>query len=159
MTVVVGSGEKGRTVIGTFASASATASATATTTATEAPPAARASNKTTHPTGSKAVITLGAAMAVSGTALAIWGITKVPAGCAISTHQCAAPPGDPAFEDAAAGVRLTNIGFALTGIGVVALTGGLYWYFKRAKTPNDNHVVATPWATPDGAGFVVSGRM
>jgi hypothetical protein len=158
-TVVIGSGEKGRTVVGTFAAANLGSSSSSTAATKEAPPTVRPPNTTTHPGGSKAVIALGAVAAGGGVALAIWGIAKVPSNCSISTHECAAPPGDKSFDDAASGVRLTNIGFAVTGIGVAAIAGGLYWYFSGSKTTKEEHLVATPWFTPEGAGFAVSGRL
>ena len=68
------------------------------------------------------------------------------------------PPGDASFADAAGGVRMSNIGFAMTGIGVAAIAGGMYWYYKSAKSTKEEAVVATPWITPEGMGLAVSGR-
>ncbi len=158
VTVVIGSGEKGRNVVGMFVAPSAGSTSSASG-GQRATPTSRDSNNTTHPTGSKAVVVLGTAIAASGTALAVWGILKVPGNCSISTHECAAPPGDKSFDAAASGVHLTNIGFALTGVGVLAVAGGLYWYLSGAKTTTEERLVATPWVTPEGAGFAVSGRM
>jgi hypothetical protein len=104
----------------------------------------------------------GGAALVGGAALTILGVTGVPSNCSIGSHQCAAPPGDKSFDDASSAVGKLNIGLVLGGVGVAALTGGVIWYFKGAKTeeqPEKTKTFAMPWITPDGAGIAITGRM
>ncbi|MDB4953010.1 MAG: hypothetical protein JWO36_579 [Myxococcales bacterium] len=161
VTVVVGTGEKGRTVVGSFGSPAAAAAGPATVTGTTEPVRARKLEPTTkHPGGAKAVMGLGAVMVVAGTGLAVWGTTKLPSACSTSTHQCAAPPGDAVFTDAASAVKLTNIGIAIGAVGLAALAGGTVWYFKGAHTERpDEGVAIIPWIDPSGGGLTVSGHL
>jgi hypothetical protein len=163
VTVVVGSGEKGRAIAGVFSTPGGRgARAGGSVVRTHAAPtAASAAPKPTivRPTGAKLVIGLGATVAVGGIALGLFGISKVPANCAISTHTCAAPPGDASFSDAASGVQIMNIGFAVGVVGVAAVAGGVVWYLKGGKSSKESPMVATPWVTPDGGGLAVSGSL
>jgi hypothetical protein len=104
VTIVVGSGEKGRSVVGTFAAPGGNSDAAPTIVAIKEEP------KVTHSLGSKVLISVGAAAAVGGLTLAIIGLTQMPSNCSLSSHQCAAPPGDASFDDAAKSVRLGNVG-------------------------------------------------
>lgn len=169
VTVVVGSGEKGRTIAATFASAPARRAVAATElggpgAARESrdggKPAAPARPHVNRPTGAKVLIVVGAIGAIGGGALGIVGLTRVPASCSLGSHECAAPPGDPAFDDARSAVQLTNIGFLTGGIGVVAIVGGLVWYFQGSKQlpEADEHAVA-PWLVPGGGGIAFRGRL
>ncbi|MBA3394916.1 MAG: hypothetical protein H0T89_19880 [Deltaproteobacteria bacterium] len=166
VTVVVGSGEKGRTVAATFASPPARHAVTATELRTsrgsrdDGMPATPARSRASRPTGAKVLLVVGAIGAIGGGALGIVGLTRVPASCSLGSNECAAPPGDPAFDDARSAVQLTNIGFLSGGIGVVAIIGGLVWYFQGSKqaTESDEHAVA-PWLVPGGGGIAFRGRL
>jgi hypothetical protein len=71
------------------------------------------------------------------------GVSKIPASCSLTSKECAAPPGDKAFDEARSGVATMNAGIAIDVAGVVALLGGLVWYF--VQTPS------TPDASPPPA--------
>ena len=161
ITVVVNQGEKGRGVVGLFpASASApplapTSFAQASAPVSDAPVLKRSS-------GPLVLVCLGAAAMVAGGVLVGVGLSKIPAGCSLSTNQCAAPPKDPVFAQASHDVSLANLGAVLGGAGGAAFVGSLIWYF--AQTP---HAVApavssrslSPWVGPQGAGLSFSGAL
>lgn len=151
VTVVVGTGEKGRTVSATFASASA-----APRTSTGWPVVPK--SMTTHPASAKLVLGTGAVLAVGGAALGVIGLLRVPSSCTISTHQCAAPPGDPAFDKAGKAIELSNIGMVAGVVGVAAVVGGYVWYRRGGKTVHEDRLVA-PWVTPTSAGLALTGRL
>ncbi len=152
-TLVVGAGEKGRTVSATFGTVLLPSPGGA------AKLQARRGPLTTHPLGAKVVIGFGAAMVLGGGTLGIYGLTRVPSNCSISTHQCAAPPGDPSFADASSAIGLSNIGWVVSAVGVVAIAGGVAWYVGGKHTETETSVVAAPWVTPDAAGFAVMGHL
>lgn len=157
VTVVINSGEKGRTVVGNFPAVGGTppTGAPPTTPGTPPPPEVSA------PLGSKIMIITGGAMLVGGAALAIVGLTGIPERCELSTNQCAAPPNDPVFADAKSAVRNFNIGLIVGGVGAAALIGGIIWYAgggDEAKPADANRTVVMPYGSPDGGGFAVSGR-
>jgi hypothetical protein len=159
LTVVIGSGEKGRTVAARFGAAAPAATAAPAPSTTAATVATKKSGtRTTHPPGSLAVLIGGAGLAVAGTAIALWGISKVPDNCSLSTNECTAPPGDPVFDEASSGARTMNIGIIAGGIGVAAFAAGVVWYFGGAKTTKETPTQVAPVVTNDGAGFAVSGR-
>ncbi len=153
-TIVVGAGEKGRTVSATFGAAVVPAALGG---------AARRQvdrgPRVTHPTGAKVVIGLGATMVLGGGAVVIYGLTRVPGNCSTSTHQCAAPPGDKSFSDANSAIGISNIGWVVSAVGVVAIAGGVAWYVGGKHTDKESDVVAAPWLTPDAAGFAVMGHL
>jgi hypothetical protein len=152
VTIVVETGEKGRTVVANFKGGGGSVSTGGGDRSGDKGP------RVTHPGAAKIVMIGGGIVTVAGAAITILGITAVPNGCSISTHQCGAPPGDKVFTDASSAVSRMNTGIAITGVGVAALTGGLIWYFKGAKTEVPEKTVAMPWVTPEGAGFAISGR-
>ena len=43
----------------------------------------------------------GGLVLAGGAVLGVYGLTQLPANCALATHQCSAPPGDPAYADIA----------------------------------------------------------
>lgn len=158
MTVVVGAGEKGRTVATTFGDIGAQpAAAIASKDAVKAPK--KSGPKVTHPTAAKLVIGLGGVLVVGGGALGVLGLMRVPDNCSVSSHQCAAPPGDKSFSDASAAIRLSNIGWITAGVGLAAVAGGMVWYIGGKKTAKEDNVVAAPWVTSDSAGFAVMGHL
>jgi hypothetical protein len=153
-TIVVGAGEKGRTVAVMFGEAVVPAALGG-----AAKRKVDSGPRVTHPTGAKIVVGLGAAMVVGGGALGIFGLTRVPDNCSLSTHQCAAPPGDKSFADASSAIGLSNIGWVVSAVGVVAIAGGVAWYVGGKHTDKETNVVAAPWFTPDAAGFAVMGHL
>jgi hypothetical protein len=159
VTVVVGAGEKGRTVNATFEAAGGAVTGTADL--QRDPGKSRGADPgPVRPFGAKLLIGGGAVLAVGGGVLAIVGRTRVPSNCAIGTHQCAAPPGDPSFDKASSAVSLMNVGLIVAGTGVAALAGGFVWYVTGAKAPKERNMVA-PWFHPGAGagGLAVSGRL
>jgi hypothetical protein len=158
VTVVIGAGEKGRTVQARFATTPAATPPVTTPSAVALVPAPRpARPRTTHPRGSLAIAVGGGVLALGGSFVAVWGASKIPANCSLSTHECAASPGDPAFDKAARGARTMNIGIVTGAIGVAALAGGLVWYYAGAKTSKESATQVGPIVTRDSAGFALSG--
>ena len=156
--IIVGSGEKGRTVSVTFGSPPSPTPSFVQAQA-PAPAPVRRAPTTTHAFGSKILVGTGLALVVGGAALGVIGLLQVPANCSVSSHECAAAPGDPAFRDAGSAIQLSNIGWMVSGIGVAAVVGGFTWYFKSGKTPREHELTASPWLTPSGAGIAFSGRL
>lgn len=159
VTVVVGSGEKGRTIAGVFPSPNGAVGTVLMPRGEPASLRTTPQDTVTHPVGSKVAIGLGATVAVTGIALGIWGITKVPSNCSISSHQCAATPGDASFGKAASGVQMMNIGFAVGAVGVAAVAGGIVWYVKGGTSSKEHSVAAAPFFTSGGGGLAISGSM
>ncbi len=152
VTVVVGSGEKVRAVVGTFATeASSSVGQSTREEETE-------EEESTHALGSRIMLGASAAMLVGGATLGIVGLMKVPDQCSTSTHECKAPPGDPAFDQAVSAVRLSNIGWSLSGAGLAAMAIGLVWYFK-SEGPERDDTMISPLITPETAGLAISGRL
>ncbi len=153
VTIVVGTGEKGRTVAAKFPSAQPLETLSANVTAM--PPRGPV---TTHPIGAKVLIGAGAVIALGGVGITVYGRTQVPSNCSLSTHQCAAPPGDESFDKASKAAQLSNMGMLAAGVGAAAVVGGFVWYFKSSKTSREEKLVA-PWFTPTSGGIALSGRL
>jgi hypothetical protein len=158
VTVVIGAGEQGRTVVASFgADPHVQASAPVGSKEPQKPPP---TPKTTHPMGAKILLVGGAALAVGGGAFGTFELFRVPAGCSLSDHQCAAAPGDQVFTDAQNAVHLANIGWTVTGIGLAAVIGGAIWYVKGEKTADaKEHFAIAPWVSPGAGGLVLAGAM
>jgi len=111
LNVVVNQGEKGRGLVGVFpATPGTTPSASTTPGASGVPlptplpgPVAPEAKRSAGPL---VVAGIGVAAMVTGGVLLGVGLGKVPANCSLSTHECAAPPNDPAFESASSGVSM-----------------------------------------------------
>ena len=142
VTVVVGSGEKGRTVVGTFPSPEAPKPVIGPALSKAPPPKPVA--HTTHAAGAKYLIAGGGLLALGGAGLSFYGYSKIPANCSLSTHECAAPPGDPAFGKAHSAVRDVDYGMVLGGVGLAALAGGLIWYATSGHEEGDTSLVVGP---------------
>ena len=142
VTVVIGSGEQSRAVVALFAA-----------------PGSRAAHApatvTTHPAGAKLAIGAGLGLVVVGAAVGVWGVTRVPGNCTIGSHECAAPPGDPVFAQAASGMRTLDVGLVAGGVGIAALAGGLVWYITGGKSSTE----VAPFTTAGGAGISFSGSL
>jgi hypothetical protein len=158
VTVVIGSGEKGRVVQARFGSPATSRSSTSTTASRDTPKPR--GPRTTHPKGSLALTITGGVVALAGGAFAFYGRTRMPSQCALSTNECAAPPGDPVFDKAKSAAGTINLGLAAASVGAVALTGGLVWYFAGAKTEKESPTrqAIAPWVSGDGGGVSVTGR-
>jgi hypothetical protein len=125
LRIVINQGEKGRTLIASFGDERRVA-----------PRERRAPKqdlllKLEKPTRSSAPLWLaatGGVLAVGGGVVAGIGLSRVPDNCSLSTHQCAAAPGDPAFSDARTGVTLANVGIGVGAAGVVLAVSSLIWY-------------------------------
>jgi hypothetical protein len=158
VTVVIGSGEKGRVVQARFGSASSSSSDRVSITDDPAPKPR--GPKTTHPKGSLGIAITGGIITAAGAGIVFYGTTQMPSQCQISTNECAAPPGDPVFDKAKSAAGTMNIGLVTAGVGVVALAGGLVWYFAGAKTEKESSTqqAIAPWVSSDGGGVSVLGR-
>lgn len=158
MTVVVGAGEQGRNVVAAFGTTSAAganaAGARTSSSQTETQPA-----NTSKPTAAKVLLIGGAVLAVAGAGFGAFELSRVPSSCSLFDHECAAPPGDPVFDDAKRAVQLANIGWVVSGVGLAATLGGAIWYFTADTTPSKERLTVAPWMTATGGGFAVSGSM
>lgn len=157
LRVVVGAGEKGRTIAVTFGEPTPPPPVAAAAMPAPPPVARRQTAATSHPGGAKVAIIVGGVLAVGGSAVGLIGMSRVPANCSLSTHQCAAPPGDPSFATASSAIRMSNIGWVAAGVGVATAASGFVWYFQGEKKPRNEKLVA-PWFTPDSAGVAAIGR-
>lgn len=160
ITVVIGVGEQGRTVAAQFDSPVSATPAHPMLTLQQDPGATRRPRgpKTTHPGGSKVLIYGGAALAIGGAGLGIFELTRVPSNCSVSTHQCAAPPGDPSIASARSAMENANIGWMVGAVGIAAVAGGITWYVTGGKTEKE-HLAVAPWASPTGGGFAIGGSL
>ena len=158
VTVVVGTGEKGRTVSATFGDPAGAPVAGIAGDVRRSVRGPAPAPRPVRPAGARLLLGLGAAATVGGSALGLLGLLRMPESCSLGTHQCAAPPGDPAFGDAAGAVSLMNVGFVTAGIGVAAFAGGRVWYVKGAKPPRERNLVS-PWLSPGAAGIAISGSL
>jgi hypothetical protein len=158
VTIVVGAGEKARTVGATFGAPAAGLSVTGAGSPGRPGGLRGPAPGPARPAGAKVLVGVGATLALGGGALGVVGLLRVPRNCSIGTHACAAPPGDPSLEAAGRAITLANIGLVAASVGVAAAVGGLIWYVKGAKSSGERNLVA-PWLTPDAAGIAVSGRL
>ena len=102
----------------------------------------------------------GGIVAVAGAAFAFYGKSQVPANCDLGAHQCAAPPGDKVFDDAASAAQKVNIGIIAGGVGAAAAIGGLVWYYAGSKTTKESATqqAVAPWVNANGGGVAVMGH-
>jgi hypothetical protein len=154
VTVVIGTGEKGRTVIATFGSPNSSGAVGG-----KSDLAIRKDGpKTTHPAGSKVLLYGGIGLVVGGAALGVVGIARLPSNCDLSTHECAAPPNDPTISTAASAMKMVDYGWAIGITGAVAAGIGAYWYITGAKTQKE-HMAVAPWLAPGGGGLALTGDL
>lgn len=168
VTIVIGSGEKGRAVVARFpapATPRASGAARVTprpTTAVRAmtPPPRRTVTVTTRSGGAVALAVVGGFVAAAGAGVILYGTSQIPAECDLATNRCAAPAGDPVFERARRGAEKVNIGIAVGSAGAAALLGGLVWYATSSTTRTEQREqrAVAPWVSGDGAGLAFGGR-
>jgi len=157
VTVVVGTGEKGRAVVANFMNVnvplpSATGKADAPALVKKPEP------KVLHPFGSKVVIGAGIAAAAGGTLLTVLGVVGMPDQCSLSTNHCAAAPGDKVFGKASSAAEMIDVGLVVGTLGVAAVAGGFVWYFTKSHTEKLDQTAILPFTTSGGGGFAVSGH-
>lgn len=161
LTVVIGSGEKSRSVQARFGAATPPPPPVTHAASADRPavPTKRTIN-TTHPDLAVPLAIGGGIVTLGGTVLALWGRHEVPANCELSTRQCAAPPGDPVFDDARSAAKTMNSGIIIATVGATALIGGLVWYVASEQTVNEKPAqqALAPWVSGDGGGVSVLGR-
>ena len=151
VTVVIGSGEKGRTVVGTFQAPEKARPMIPTPGSVTTSP--RQVTNTTHAGGAKLAMIGGGLVTLAGAGLTFYGYSKIPSNCTLSSHECAAPPGDPVFGKAQSAVRDVDIGMVVGGVGLAALAGGLIWYVTSGHQTTETQVVVGPGSVGLQASF------
>jgi len=139
LRVVVNQGEMGRVLLGTFVDPAAAPPREA-----EPPPARVVAKKPVLPL---VVAGAGALAAIAGSVLYGIGMGQVPSNCSASTRECAAPPGDPAFDQAHSGLSLANAGMATAIGGAIVLASGLVWYFVQPSRSSESAAYGRPFIT------------
>ncbi len=137
LRVVVNQGEKGRVLLGTFVDPAAPP--VRPLEHDEPPPEPPAPHRPILPL---LVAGAGGAALVAGSVLWAVGLGRVPSNCSTSTHECAAPPGDPAFDQARSGVSTANAGIAMAVGGALVLGAGLVWYFVQPTHSESQRALA-----------------
>jgi hypothetical protein len=155
LEVVVNQGEKARPLVATFAAPAPPPSPAADEGPRKAPPP-EAPPEPKRPSGPLVLVGLGAAAAVAGGVMAAVGVARLPSRCNLWTHECAAPPGDPVFDQASRSATLIDTAAVVGGAGLAALGGALIGYF--AQTPRlPKAARITPWIAGGGAGVSLGG--
>jgi hypothetical protein len=150
VTVVLTEGDKGRSVLATFADAASAAHAMP---ALPAPVVQRR-----RPSGPLFVAGLGAAALVTGGVLTFVGLHRVPSDCSVSSRECVAPPGDPSFDQAHSGITLANYGLGAAIGGAAVLLGGTFWYFMQPLRPSRELASVVPWVGDRAGGVGIHTR-
>ncbi len=151
VTLVLNQGEKGRSVVATFADAEV-----ANRSIPALPPPTVQTNRSIAPL---LVAGLGAAAAVAGAVVLTVGIKDVPNDCSIGSRQCVAPPGDASLGQAHAGVTLANVGLGIAGGGAALLVTGVVWYILQPAHPRvepERGARVAPWLADRAGGVNVS---
>lgn len=159
VTVVIGSGEKGRVVQARFGTPTPVSPTGPASMAMTQPAPKQHGPTVIHPKGAMAIAITGGVLALAGTGVAFYGRSQIPSQCTLDTHECAAPPGDPVFKQASSATSTINLGIATAGVGVAALAGGLVWYFAGSKTLKESPepTALAPWVNSSGGGVALSG--
>ncbi len=155
LKIVLAQGEKGRTVLGTFADLHGDVSKPAAkSVASSAPPPAPEQPETHRPILPLVVSLAGGAALVTGVVLIVVGTTSVPSSCSLSSKECSAAPKDPAFDDARSAVMLSNLGIGVAAAGAAVGLGGLIWYLASpAQGKNASGTTASGSRFGRNAGF------
>ena len=153
LKVVLSQGDRGRSVVATFADVNAGPGPVK-----EAPAAPSAPSRPVLPL---VVAGVGAVALVTGGVMMAVGLHQVPSGCSVSSKECAAPPGDPSFAAASQGVSFANVGLGIGLGGAVAMVSGLVWYVAQpAQAPRiqtGRRGVLQPWIGRGAGGLAMSG--
>jgi hypothetical protein len=153
VTVVVNQGEKGRSVVATFADAAAAER--------EIPAFPPSTLSPKRPAAPLFVAGLGAVATIAGVVVMAVGLKDVPAACSVGSKQCVAPPGDPSLAQAHHGVSLANLGIGIGAGGVALLTSGLVWYFLQPVHPRTEQArgpALAPWFGDRSGGVDLAAR-
>lgn len=129
LTVIVTEGERGRNLVATFS---------------DDTPLPRSEPKPQFPARDARagaprstlplVLAVGGGLALAtGSVLTAVGFSKIPGNCSFGSRECAAPPGDGAFNEAHSGVSLVNVGVTTAIAGAVLGLGGLIWYWSEGS--------------------------
>ena len=154
LKVVLNQGEKGRVLSATFANANTPTPPTTATTTTATTPAPPAPSRSAFPL---VVAGFGGAALVTGGVLLALGLNKVPASCSVANKDCAAPPGDAAFNDAHNGMSMANVGAGVAiGGAVVMLTGLVLYLTSRPTAPTTTGQLVQPWVARGASGLAVT---
>lgn len=148
VNVVISVGEKGRNIMATIDDPGASGAGSSSSISTED---GRSSS------GSRSALPLvvagvGGAALVTGIVLAVVGKNGVPSVCSTSTNECAAPPGDPVFNDAKSSMQLANLGIGIGITGLVLGVGGLIWYLSSAPSKDSAAALAPRLLHPHVGG-------
>jgi hypothetical protein len=155
--IVVNQGEKGRAIVVTFPGEGSKAKHSS----AADPPAP------SKPAAPIVIAVLGGAGIIGGAVVAGLGVAKVPSSCSLSSKECAAAPGDPAFTQASNGVKMLDTGIVIGAVSLATLGAGLLWYSlsspsaprsrETASAPNRRSVA--PWVGPGAGGLAFSGSL
>jgi hypothetical protein len=148
-SVIISAGERGRTIVALFGENGGTVSSSSSSSSAPTEP-----SKPSRPVAPLVVAGLGGAAMIVGAVLLVSGLGAVPSNCSRSSHECAAPPGDPSFDDAKSAMGRANLGLGIGIGGAVVAATGLIWYF--ASSPSEPEKGATaglaPWTDGRGGG-------
>jgi hypothetical protein len=102
---------------------------------------------------------IGGAALAAGVVVLIVGGGKIPESCDYFDKECAAPPGDPVFDEAKSGAGLINVGTGLAVAGGAVFLGSLIWYFAQptARAPAPAATGLAPWMDHRSGGFSFRG--
>jgi len=158
MTVVLNSGEKGRTVLIQFPGGATTA--TTRPAGGDVLPPVKRGPSVQHPMGAKILIIGGAVLLAGGVGFGIYKYTTVPDECSFFDKTCLGTPGNETYDDASSAAKGVNISLAITGAGAAALIGGIVWYVTGSKVEKEEPgITAVPWIDGNGAGVALTGRL
>jgi hypothetical protein len=153
VTVVVNQGEKGRSVVASFAGSMDAVRAT--------PALSPVTPEAKRPAGPLLIAGLGAGAVIAGAVLVAAGIKEVPSNCSIGSRQCVAPPDDPSIDRAHRGVALANLGLGIGGGGAAVLLGSMVWYFLQPTGPKveqERDAQVAPWVGDRAGGVSLGGQ-
>lgn len=156
LTVVVGAGERGRSVVALFPRLGGPQVGPQGAAVAPVPPPV---DRVERPMGAVALLIGGAVLAVGGATFGTYQVSTIPDGCSYFDRRCAATPGDPVYDEAKRAVQLANVGWAVAGVGLAAGIGGAVWYFVGGTSSRRERAAIAPWLTAGAGGLAVSGSM